>query len=61
MAVNRRQWLGPASYSMRDPLSNALNHGRMRNPPRYNEVGGLWQRRGVFRNDKKLGKPGDTV
>jgi hypothetical protein len=46
---------------MRDPTSNALNHGRMRNPPRYNEVGGRWQSRGHFRNDKKLGKPGDTV
>jgi hypothetical protein len=46
---------------MRDPTSNAKEHGRMRNPPRYNEVGGRWQSRGVSRNDKKLGKPGDTV
>jgi hypothetical protein len=61
MASNRRQWLGPASYSMRDPTSNAKEHGRMRNVPRYNEVGGRWQSRGVSRNDKKLGKPGDTV
>jgi len=61
MATARRQWLGPRSYPMRDPTSNALNHGRMRNTPRYNEMGGRWQSRGLTRNDKKLGKPGDTV
>lgn len=61
MAEPRRKFLGPNAGTLRDPTSNALEHGRMRNPPRYVEMGGRWQSRGMTKNDKKLSKPGDTT
>ena len=62
MAQNRRQFLGPQAGSIRDPVSNAKEHGRNRNPPRYMEMGGFSSaRKGFAKNDKRLTKPGDTV
>lgn len=61
MPGNRQKYLGPNAGVIRDPTSNALEHGRMRNPPRYVEVGGRWQSRSFHKNDKKLSKPGDTT
>ena len=61
MADNRRKFLGPNAGTLRDPTSNSLEHGRMRNPPRYPDITTGWQSRGMKKNDKKLSKPGDTV
>lgn len=61
MADNRRKFLGPNAGTLRDPTSDAKEHGRMRNPPRYVQIGKGWQSRGMSKNDKKLSKPGDTT
>ena len=61
MADNRRKFLGPNAGTIRDPTSNAKEHGRMRNPPRYLEMGAGMQSRGMKKNDRKVSKPGDTT
>lgn len=62
MANRGRQFLAPNAGSLRDPTSNAKEHGRMRCPPRFMEMGGFSSaRKGFSKNDKKLSKPGDTV
>ena len=62
MADNRKKFLAPNAGTLRDPTSNAKEHGRMRNPPRYMEMGGFSSaRKGFAKNDKRLTKPGDTV
>jgi hypothetical protein len=63
MADNRRKFLGPNAGTLRDPISNSKEHGRMRNPPRYMDDMGGWTsgKKGFARNDKRLTKPGDTV
>jgi hypothetical protein len=33
--------VGPGSFPIRKPTEASLNHGRMANPPRYLEFGGL--------------------
>jgi hypothetical protein len=33
--------MGPASYPIRNPMDKKLDNGRMANPPRYLEFGGL--------------------
>ena len=62
MAQNRKRFLGPNSGTLRDPTSNALQHGRARNPPRMMEMGG-WDnvRKGFFKNDKRLASVGESV
>jgi hypothetical protein len=61
MADNRKKFLGPNAGTLRDPTSNSLTHGRMRNPPRYMEMGGFSSaKKGFFKNDKKLTSPGDV-
>lgn len=62
MANGGRRFLAPNAGSLRDPTSNAKEHGRNRNPPRYLEMGGFSSaRKGFAKNDKRLTKPGDTV
>lgn len=62
MPNNRKQFLGPNAGSLRDPTSNAQEHGRNRNPPRYMEMGGFSSaKKGFAKNSRRLTKPGDTV
>lgn len=62
MADNRKKFLGPNAGTIRDPTSNALDHGRVRNPPRLMEMGG-WDnvRKGFFKNDKRLSPVASSV
>lgn len=62
MADNRKKFLGPNAGTIRDPTSNSLEHGRVRNPPRLMEMGG-WDstRKGFHKNDKKLASVGASV
>lgn len=62
MADNRKKFLGPNAGTMRDPTSNSLEHGRMRNPPRMMVMGG-WDttRKGFKKSDKKLASVGNSV
>jgi len=51
----------PKAFSIRDPLSNKQQHGRVVNPPRMAKMGGLDKMHdphGLFKNDMKLSKPG---
>ncbi len=62
MADNRKKFLGPNAGTLRDPVTNEKAHGRMRNPPRFNEFGGFSSaRKGVATNDAKLVKVGPSV
>jgi hypothetical protein len=62
MAANRSKFLGPNAGTLRDPTSNALDHGRMRNPPRMMEMGGFDStRKGFHKNDKKLASVAGSV
>lgn len=62
MAQNRRKFLGPNAGTLRDPTSNALEHGRMRNPPRMMVMGG-WDstKKGMYRSDKRLSSVAGSV
>ena len=62
MANNRKKFLGPNAGTLRDPTSNAREHGKMRNPPRLMEMGG-WDsiRKGFHKNDKRLASVGASV
>lgn len=54
----------PKSFSIRDPLDKKRQHGRIVNPPRLNEMGGLDQLKepyGPYKNDMTLQKPGGTT
>ena len=62
MAENRRKFLGPNAGTLRDPTSNSLEHGRMRNPPRYMEMGGASNAQKMFKkNEHKLASVGASV
>lgn len=62
MADNRKKFLGPNAGTIRDPTSNAKEHGRMRNPPRMMEMGGFDSvRKGFHKNDKKLASVATSV
>ncbi len=55
------RWLAPASFPLRDPL-DGLDNGRVKNPPRFAQFGGLTSKsKAVFKNNAKLGKPGDVT
>ena len=57
-------YLKPSSKGKRDPLSNAQNNGRIVNPPRMADLGGLSSVRksgSMKKNGLMLKKPGDTV
>ena len=49
----------PRNAPMRKPTSNARQNGRITNPPRLSEIGGL-KMGAMKRNDMTLRKPGDT-
>lgn len=54
----------PKQFSIRDPLDKKRNKGRITNPPRMAEMGGLNSLKepyGPFKNDMTLRKPGDTT
>jgi hypothetical protein len=62
MADQRKKFLGPNAGTLRDPTSNSLEHGRMRNPPRMMEMGGFDStRKGMRKNDKKLSSVAGSV
>ena len=47
---------------MRSPTGNAMENGRIQNPPRYPEIGGFTSAGKGFKNNKyKIRKPGDTL
>lgn len=57
-------YLKPSSKGKRDPLSNSKNNGRIINPPRMAELGGLSSPKksgAMSKNNLGLKKPGDTV
>ena len=49
----------PRNTTIRSPTSNARQKGRITNPPRLSEIGGL-KMGAMVRNDQMLKKPGDT-
>ena len=54
-------YLKPSARGIRDPKSNHQNNGRIVNPPRFAQIGGLSSSGKAFtRNDKSIHKPGDT-
>lgn len=62
MADNRKKFLGPNAGTLRDPVSNEKAHGRMRNPPRFNEFGGFSSaKKAVYTNEAKLTTVGNSV
>ena len=57
-------YLKPSSKGKRDILSNARENGRIVNPPRMAQLGGLSTPRksgAMSRNDLKIRKPGDSA
>ncbi len=57
-------YLKPSSKGIREPLSNAKMNGRVMNPPRMAQLGGLTsaKRKGAMEvNSLKIKKPGDTL
>ena len=52
-----------SSLSIRDPQDNASTSDKIRNPPRYMQLGGLSSGhvRGTMVNDMKVRPPGSTI
>lgn len=60
--AGKARFLLPNGGSIRDPLSNQQDHGRVFNPPRFPQVGGFsGPNKGTYRNSKKLASPGESV
>jgi len=62
--MKQTEFMKPASYSIRDPLDTKKNKGRIVNPPRLNQFGGLDQLHepfGHFKNEMSVKKPSGTV
>jgi hypothetical protein len=54
----------PKSFAIRDPLDKKRNYGRIVNPPRTAELGGMDKTKeahGVYKNEMSLRKPGGTT
>ena len=54
----------PKTYPARSPTDTKQEHGRIVNPPRLNQIGGmdkLHEKFGHFKNKFSLKKPGGTV
>jgi hypothetical protein len=54
----------PKAFPIREPLDKKRHHGRIVNPPRMNQLGGLDQLNephGHFKNDMNIHKPGGTT
>lgn len=49
----------PRNAPLRQATSNARQNGRITNPPRLSEMGGM-KNGAMKRNDQTLRKPGDT-
>ena len=51
-----------SSLKIRDPQDNASTNDKIRNPPRYMQLGGLksGNARGMMTNDMKIKTPGNT-
>mgnify|MGYP001608982824 CR=1 FL=1 len=59
-----RGYLKPSSRGRREPLDNGRMNGRVVNPPRMAELGGLSSPRkgnAMKKNNLSIKKPGDTV
>ncbi len=57
-------YLKPSSRGRREALDNARMNGRVVNPPRFAQLGGLSsaRKRGAMeKNNLSIKKPGDTV
>ncbi len=63
--MSQNTLFAPKAFPIRDPLDKKSNHGRVTNPPRMSELGGLSSPReakGPFKSgDMHLRKPGDTT
>lgn len=52
----------PSSRGLRSPTSNEQMNGRVKNPPRYAEMGGFTSnRKGFKKNNMGIKTPGDTI
>jgi hypothetical protein len=61
--ATKSEWMKPAGYGIRDPLDTKRHKGRIVNPPRLNEMGGLdklHEPYGHYKNDMTIKKPGGT-
>lgn len=57
-------YLKPSSRGRRDALDNSRENGRVINPPRMAQLGGLTSPRkkgAMTKNNLRIKKPGDTV
>lgn len=62
--MSDQNFLKPSARGKRDPLSNGKSNGRIMNPPRMAEYGGLSsvKKKGAMtKNSLSIKKPGDTV
>lgn len=51
----------PSEKGRRDPVSNEQQNGRITNPPRYPEIGGMSSSgKSVKKNNMSIRRPGDT-
>jgi hypothetical protein len=60
MANQRKKFLGPNAGTLRDPTSNALEHGRVRNPPREMEMSNF-RKGAMHKNEHKLASVAASV
>jgi len=54
----------PKAFPIRNPTDTKKQHGRVINPPRLNQMGGLdklHEPNGHFKNNMNLSKPGGTT
>ena len=52
----------PSEVGRRDPLDNSRANGRVMNPPRYAETGGLsGSSKGVKKNNMTIASPGNVT
>ena len=54
----------PTTKGFREPTDNNRRNGRILNPPRLNQMGGLdklHEPNGLRKNDLSIRKPGDTT
>lgn len=62
--MKQTEFMKPSAYSIRDPLDIKKNKGRIVNPPRLNQLGGLDQLNepyGHFKNDMSIKKPSGST
>lgn len=56
------KFMKPSERGKRDPLSNEKMNGRISNPPRFAELGGLKNKtRGFNKNNMTINKPGGSA